>query len=326
MTKRNGISMGDPAGIGPEISLKAVEASDQLRNNTIILGSEGIISYYIELLGIKTPLNVITDMSQFEEGKINLFNVMDLSFADINIGEVSPTAGNAAYQYVAKGIELAMAHQIGAVVTAPLNKEALHLGGHNYDGHTEIFATLTGSSKYTMMLWSEKFAVVHVSTHCSLREACDRVKKDRVLDCIHLGNEAMQKLGLFSPKIAVAGLNPHSGENGLFGTEDRDEIRPAVEAAVAEGLNVEGPIPPDTVYLKALQKKYDLVVAMYHDQGHIPMKLLAFDDGVNLTLGLPILRTSVDHGTAFDIAGKSIAKVDSMLWALKLANQFSQHL
>ena len=198
----------------------------------------------------------------------------------------------------------------------------MHKGGHNFDGHTEIFATLTNTKKYTMMLWSEQLSVVHTSTHCSLREACNRVTKARVLECIHLAKDALEKLGVEKPRIAVAGLNPHSGEAGIFGTEEIDEIAPAIEAAQEEGITVEGPVPPDTVFLKAYQGKYDIVVAMYHDQGHIPMKMIACDTGVNVTLGLPIIRTSVDHGTAFDIAGQGIAKVDSMYYALKLGKKF----
>lgn len=323
--KKVGITMGDPAGVGPEVSLKALESSDALRNSTIIFGSASVIAFYQDLLQTPSPLHVMASLDDFEQGSVNVINVLDLSFKDIAIGKVSPVAGDAAYRYIEKAISLAMTGKIGPIVTAPLNKEALHLGGHQYDGHTEILATLTGTKTYAMMLWSEIMSVVHVSTHCSLREACNRVKKARVLDCIHLGNAAMQQLGVAKPRLAVAGLNPHSGESGIFGREDRDEITPAVEAAQAEGLNVTGPVPPDIVFLKASQGKFDLVVAMYHDQGHIPMKLLAFDSAVNVTLGLPIIRTSVDHGTAFDIAGRGIAREESMLWALKIANRFAEH-
>ncbi|MFB0917947.1 MAG: 4-hydroxythreonine-4-phosphate dehydrogenase PdxA [Clostridiaceae bacterium] len=322
--KKTLITMGDPAGVGPEISLKAVESNKELLNNTIIVGSAGILEYYKKLLNTPSPFNVIEKVSEFKEDHVNIIDAVKLDTSVIKIGEVSPVAGDAAYKYLEKAIGISMAKEAGPVVTAPLNKEALHLGGHNFDGHTEIFATLTNTKKYTMMLWSEIMSVVHVSTHCSLREACDRVKKDRVLDVIHLGHEALKNLGVESPKMAVAGLNPHSGENGLFGREDMDEITPAVLQAKSEGINIDGPVAPDTVFLKASQKKYDMVVAMYHDQGHIPMKLLAFDSGVNITLGLPIIRTSVDHGTAFDIAGKGIAREESMLWALKLGNTFAK--
>ena len=237
---------------------------------------------------------------------------------------MSAKAGNAAYIYLEKAINLALENRIRSVITAPLNKEALHLGGHEYDGHTEIFATLTQTSKYSMMLWSEKMAVVHVSTHVSLRQACDLVKKERVLDCIELAYDGMRKMGIQEPRIAVAGLNPHSGESGLFGNEEQTEISPAIEIAETEGYSIEGPVPPDTVFLKASQDEYDIVVAMYHDQGHIPMKLLAFDHGVNITLGLPIVRASVDHGTAFDIAGKGIASTTSILAALEAGTKMSE--
>jgi 4-hydroxythreonine-4-phosphate dehydrogenase len=317
--------MGDPAGVGPEISLKAIEAKEEYKKSVLIYGSYDILAYYHTLLKLQTPLVRIDSVQDFQEGKINVISVLELQFGkDIEIGQVSPVAGDAAYQYLERAIADAMKGDISVVTTAPLNKEALHKGGHNFDGHTEIFAALTHTKKYTMMLWSEKMSVVHVSTHCSLREACDRVKKDRVLECIHLAHRAMKQLGYTTPRIAVAGLNPHSGEAGIFGYEEIDEIAPAVQAAVAEGLNVVGAVPPDTVFLKAYKGIFDIVVAMYHDQGHIPMKMVAFDSGVNVTLGLPIIRTSVDHGTAFDIAGKGIAKEESMLYAVDLGKRFAE--
>lgn len=317
-----GITMGDPAGIGPEISLKAVDKSEENRNRVIIYGSHDVLAYYHRLLHLETPLAVITDAENFKAGCINCISVGNVTMKDFEIGQVSPVAGDAAYQYIARAIADALAGKIGIVTTAPLNKEALHKGGHNFDGHTEIFATLTHTQSYAMMLWSEKMSVIHVSTHCSLRQACDRAKKERVLECIHLADAAMKRLGIDQPRIAVAGLNPHCGEAGLFGSEEIDEIRPAVEAACEEGLDVTGPVSPDTVFLKTYQGLYDITVAMYHDQGHIPMKMMAFDSGVNVTLGLPIIRTSVDHGTAFDIAGKGIANEDSMLYALNLGARF----
>jgi 4-hydroxythreonine-4-phosphate dehydrogenase len=320
-----GITMGDPAGVGPEISLKAIDARKEYQQSVLIYGSYSILCYYHKLLHLQTPLVQITTPKEFQPGKINVISVVDLEIGkDISIGKVSPVAGDAAYQYVAHAISDAMKGEIRVVTTAPLNKEALHAGGHHFDGHTEIFAVLTHTKAYTMMLWSEKMAVVHVSTHCSLRQACDRATKERVLECIHLAEAAMQQLGKTSPKIAVAGLNPHSGEAGLFGTEEIEQISPAVEMAKAEGICVDGPVPPDTVFLKAYNGMYDIVVAMYHDQGHIPMKMVAFDSGVNVTLGLPIIRTSVDHGTAFDIAGKGIAKEDSMLYAVDLGKRFAE--
>lgn len=325
MNKLIGITMGDPAGVGPEISLKAL-CNHKFTDSAIIFGTESVIRYYMELLNIKMELNVITDIQDFKAGHINLYNVINFDFNKEQIGKVSSVAGDAAYQYIEKAIELAMNGAVGPVVTAPLNKEALHLGGHNYDGHTEIFAELTNTKKYTMMLWSERMSVVHISTHTALRKACDAVKKERVVECIDLANEVMKNLGITHPKIAVAGLNPHSGEAGIFGTEEIEEIEPAIREKQTEGIDVSGPVPPDTVFLKAAHGQYDIVVAMYHDQGHIPMKLLAFDDGVNVTLGLPIIRTSVDHGTAFDIAGKGIAKDTSMVAALDLALRFKENM
>lgn len=323
--KYMGITTGDPAGIGPEISLRALDGQPKYLDSTILYGSPGILRYHAERMGLKHPLHIMDSPEDFAQGHINVLPVLDISYDDLAIGQVSPVGGDAAYRYCEAAIGHALSGQLGAVVTAPLNKEALHLGGHHFDGHTEIFATLTGTKSYAMMLWTEGMSVIHVSTHCALAEACRRAKKPRVLECIRLADKAMKQLGIVKPRIAVAGLNPHSGENGLFGREEIEEIRPAIEEALAQGLNVDGPVPPDTVFLKTKNGQYDIVVAMYHDQGHIPMKLLAFDSGVNTTLGLPIIRTSVDHGTAFDIAGKYIAREESMLWALGLAYRFMEH-
>jgi len=227
-------------------------------------------------------------------------------------------AGEASFQYVKKVIELALAGKVDATVTNAFNKEAINGAGHHYSGHTEIYAELTGTEKYTMMLAHENIRVVHVSTHISLREACDRVKKARVLEVIRIADQACKDLGITNPRIGVAGLNPHSGENGLFGYEEIEEIIPAIQVATQEGIHVDGPVPPDTIFSKARGGWYDIVVAMYHDQGHIPLKVVGFVynqkaskwdavSGVNITLGLPIVRASVDHGTAFDQAGKGMA-------------------
>ena len=246
----------------------------------------------------------------------------NIDIKDITIGKVSGLCGEAAYKYIERAVQDALQKDIDVGITAPINKEALNKGGYHYEGHTEILANLTNTKKYAMLLWSEKLSVVHVSTHCSLQDACKKVTKDRVLNVIELAGEFLQKLGIKNPRIAVAGLNPHSGEAGLFGAEEIEEIIPALKQAKKDNWEVEGPIPPDTVFLKAYKKEYDVVVAMYHDQGHIPIKLLAFDEGVNVTLGLPIIRTSVDHGTAFDIAGKGIANEKSILNALILGKKF----
>jgi len=317
-----GITMGDPAGIGPEIILRAFEKRNDYREKSVIFGSSQVLKYYGKLLKIDKHIKVIDTLDKFDKDMINIINVVDLDMNDIKIGEVSALCGDSAYQYIVKAIEYAKKDEIKAVVTAPLNKEALHLGGHNFAGHTEIFAKLTNTKKYSMLLTAGDFRVIHVSTHVSLREACDIVKKRRVLEVIKLANDTLKRIGIDNPRIAVAGLNPHAGESGIFGHEEVDEIIPAIEEASKLGINIEGPIPPDTVFLKSHNGQYDVVVAMYHDQGHIPTKLLAFDTGVNITVGLPIIRTSVDHGTAFDIAGKGIAKGDSMVEAIKVADSF----
>ncbi len=235
-----GITMGDPAGIGPEISLKAIDAKTEYQQYVLIYGSYDVLQYYHQRLQLTTPLVRIEKVQDFQPGKINVISVVDLAIGkDIEIGQVSPVAGDAAYQYIARAISDALKGDIRVVTTAPLNKEALHKGGHNFDGHTEIFATLTKTKSYTMMLWSEHMSVVHVSTHCSLREACDRATKARVLECVHLADKAMKQLGVETPRIAVAGLNPHSGEAGLFGREEIDEIipsrRPSRKASMSMG-------------------------------------------------------------------------------------------
>ena len=326
-----GITMGDPAGIGPEISLKAIDAKPEYQQSVLIYGSYDVLQYYHQQLQLTTPLVRIEKVQDFQPGKINVISVVDLAIGkDIEIGQVSPIAGDAAYQYIARAISDALKGDIRVVTTAPLNKEALHKGGHNFDGHTEIYAHYTHTEKYTMLLAHHDLRVVHVSTHCSLREACDRVEKQRVLDVIHIADSACRSFGIPRPRIAVAGLNPHAGENGLFGREELDEIIPAIRAAQDEGLCVDGPVPPDSLFPKALGGWYDIVVAMYHDQGHIPLKTVGFVydrekqawkavEGVNITLGLPIIRTSVDHGTGFDQAGKGTSNELSLLNAIQYA-------
>ena len=268
-------------------------------------------------------------------GTIDVYDMKLVDMDKLERGVVSAMAGNAAFQYVKKVIELAMNHEVDATVTNALNKEAMNLAGHHYSGHTEIYAEYTGTKKYTMMLAHENLRVVHVSTHVSLREACDRVKKDRVLEVIRIADQACKELGIKEPKIGVAGLNPHSGENGMFGREEIEEITPAIEAAKGEGIIVDGPVPPDTVFSKARGGWYDIVVAMYHDQGHIPLKVVGFVynqaeqkwdavAGVNITLGLPIIRASVDHGTAFDQAGKGVANELSLINAMDYAIRMSE--
>lgn len=338
--KRIGITLGDPAGIGPEISIKAFAKKDLYeRCQPLLVGDACVVEKYLQAhpeLDLKINVVEEPDQGKYVYGTIDLIDLKAVDIDQLAIGEVSAMAGNAAFQYVKKVIELALDKKIDATVTNPLNKEALNLAGHHYAGHTEIYADLTHTDKYTMMLADGNLRVVHVSTHVSLREACDRATKERVLDVIRIADKACKNLGIKNPRVAVAGLNPHCGENGLFGREEIEEINPAVEAVKAEGINVFGSLPADTVFSKANGGMFDIVVAMYHDQGHIPLKLLGFVydqekqswqavQGVNITLGLPIIRTSVDHGTAFDQAGKWSASELSLENAIDYAIRLAEN-
>lgn len=332
-----GITMGDPASIGPEITVKALsDPAIYEKCSPIIIGDAAVMEAAVGIVGKDVKINAVSDVKEakFEFGTIDVYDMKLVDMDKLERGVVSAMAGNAAFQYVKKVIELAMNHEVDATVTNALNKEAMNLAGHHFSGHTEIYAEYTGTKKYTMMLAHENLRVVHVSTHVSLREACDRVKKDRVLEVIRIADQACKELGIKEPKIGVAGLNPHSGENGMFGREEIEEITPAIEAAKGEGIIVDGPVPPDTVFSKARGGWYDIVVAMYHDQGHIPLKVVGFVynqaeqkwdavAGVNITLGLPIIRASVDHGTAFDQAGKGVANELSLINAMDYAIRMS---
>ncbi|KGQ29061.1 4-hydroxythreonine-4-phosphate dehydrogenase PdxA [Gallibacterium anatis] len=322
-----GITMGDAAGIGAEIIVKSL-ADKHLYEiaQPVVIGDKKMMQRALDLLQSPLKINVVTNLDNLN-AKYGTIDLVDLDNvpADLPYSQVDPRAGKAAYEYVEKAVQYAMANKVQAVVTAPLNKEALHAGGNMFPGHTEILAQLSGTKDYSMMLVSEKLRVIHVTTHVQLRKACDLVKKERVLTVIKLADENAKMLGFKQPRVAVAGLNPHSGENGMFGDEDSKEIVPAVEAAKQLGINASGPIPPDTVFHRAANlNEFDIVVVMYHDQGHIPIKLLGFDTGVNVTVGLPFIRTSVDHGTAFPIAGKGIADSKSMTESLYLAAQMAQ--
>ena len=325
-----GITMGDPAGIGPEIVVKALNRKDVYEAaRPLIVGNLQVVERALHVLGLPLTLHPVKDVEEakFTHGILDVYPVTDFEAEEIPFGEVSVLGGKAAFEAVRKVIELAMDKKIDATITGPLNKEALNKAGYHFNGHTEIYAEYTGTKNYSMLLAHGNFRVVHVSTHVSLRKACDLVKKERVLNVIEIAQNACRSLGIENPRIAVAGLNPHSGEGGLFGDEEILEIIPAIEAAKEKGYNVDGPVPPDTVFAKANGGQYDIVVAMYHDQGHIPMKVVGFQmdgdtgrwkavNGVNITLGLPIIRSSVDHGTAFDQAGKGTASEESMLNAI----------
>jgi 4-phospho-D-threonate 3-dehydrogenase / 4-phospho-D-erythronate 3-dehydrogenase len=341
-----GITMGDPAGNGPEITVKAL-LSQELYNSCrpIVIGDVNVLEKAAIIVGHpELKFNSVKQVSdaKFEYGLIDVLHLELIDMNQFEYGKVSAMCGMAAFLCVKKVIELAMKGEIDATCTNALNKEAMNMAlapkGLHFDGHTEIYATYTDTKKYTMMLAHHDLRVVHVSTHCSLREACERVKKERVLDVIRIADKACRNLGIEKPRIAVAGLNPHAGENGLFGKEEIDEIIPAINAALAENICVDGPVPPDSLFPKALGGWYDIVVAMYHDQGHIPLKTVGFVydremkkwkavEGVNITLGLPIIRTSVDHGTGFDQAGKGTSNELSLLnaidYAINLANNKS---
>ena len=345
-----GISMGDPFGNGPEITVKALnDRTVYDRCKPLIVGDRAAMEYALavsaKVNGINLKLHVVTSPEEglYEYGTIDLIDLGYLKDTDIPNTlaldkpapfKLGPTklGGEASFQYVVKVIELAMANKVDATVTNAFSKEAINMAGHHYSGHTEVYADYTHTKQYAMMLAHEDLRVVHVSTHVSLSEACRRVKKARVLDCIRMANDAMKAIGIAEPKIGVAGLNPHCGEGGMFGTEEIEEIQPAIDAALAEGINIpdKKPTPPDTVFSKALGGWYDVVVVMYHDQGHIPLKLKGFVynkaeghwdavAGINTTLGLPIVRVSVDHGTAFDIAGDGHANELSLINAIDLA-------
>ena len=323
-----GVTMGDICGIGPEITVRALSKAHAYEVcKPVIIGSYEAVIRAKDLLSADVEVSLINDIkdAKFQYGTIDVYDV-PLDIEDINkvpYGEVINIGGDSAFYALKKVIELALNNEIDGTITGPLNKESLNLAGHHFNGHTEIYAHYTETKDYAMMLADGNLRVVHVSTHVPLRESCDRVTKERVYNCIYLAKEACASVGIENPNIAVAGLNPHAGENGLFGREEIEEIIPAIEKAKSEGLNVKGPEAPDTVFSKALGGMYDIVVVMYHDQGHIPVKVKGFVydheekmwknvEGVNITLGLPIIRVSVDHGTAFDQAGKGTASSDSL--------------
>lgn len=328
-----GITMGDPAGIGPEVIVKALQHAEIYQIcRPCVIGDASVFQTAAALLGGDAKIRAVCDISsaQFQQGIIDVLDQKSVPPGSLEYGKVSANAGKAAFQAVEEAIRLAIKGEVDGTVTAPINKEAINLAGFHFSGHTEIYAHKTGSRDYAMLLIHENLRIAHVSTHVSLREACDLVKKDRVLRVIQLSGDACKKFGVGKPRIGVAGLNPHAGENGMFGNEEILEIAPAVERARREGYCVDGPLPPDSIFSKARGGNYDIVVAMYHDQGHIPLKTAGFlwdeakqqwkdINGVNITLGLPIVRTSVDHGTAFEIAWKGIASENSMVNAIEYA-------
>ena len=311
------ITMGDANGVGPEILLNAYRKGE-LPGEFIAVGDMSALRLCAEKLGIPVSLRTVSGPEDYEAGALNVLDMGLISAEDITPGRISKKVAAASRRYVEYAAEEALKGRYSAVCTLPVNKEAIRLTDPGFTGHTELIAGICGETRYTMMLASKKLTVTHVSTHVSMLDSVKNCRKERVLEVIRLTNEALGRF-LDRPRIAVAGLNPHAGENGAFGREEIEEIGPAVEQAVAEGMAVTGPVPPDTVFWRAVRGEFDAVVCMYHDQGHIPMKVLDFEGGVNVTLGLSVMRTSVDHGTAYDIAWKGIAKTGSLAAAYDYA-------
>ncbi len=320
-----GLTMGDPCGIGPEVVIKALIHSEIYEwCNPVIIGNAASLRETVKMLDIDMSINHISDtdieMSRVNPNAASVIDIGNLNYEDVTIGEINPGCGKAAMEWVSHAGRLAMRGAIGGIATAPLNKEAASLAGYEAIGHMELLQELTGSKTVATMLIAKNLRVVHLTTHRSLRVACDYVKKDRILDYLRITDENFKKWGFENPRIGVAALNPHGSDGGLLGDEENDEILPAVTQAKAEGMTVEGPIPADIIFHQAINDQYDAVLCMYHDQGHIPVKVYGFEESITANLGLPFVRTSVDHGTAFDIAGKGIADPLSMIEAIKLAS------
>lgn len=328
-----GITMGDPAGVGPEIIARACgEGTVRETSRPIVIGSAETMAEALALIGSTMRLHTVTDVGAcgWRDRDLEVLDLGNVDMPALPRGRVSAAAGRAAYEYIARAVELARARRIDAIVTAPVNKEALAAAGVPHSGHTEILAELSNTRDYAMLLMGRELRVIHVTTHVALRRVPDLVTRERVLTTIRLAERTMEGLGRPHPRIAVAGLNPHAGEDGLFGDEEQTAILPAIEAARAQGLAVVGPFPADTLFSRARGGEFDIVVAMYHDQSHIPVKTLGFEydeganrwtglSGVNVTVGLPFLRVSVDHGTAFDRAWKGTANPESMVEAIEVA-------
>ena len=320
-----GVPMGDPAGVGAEITVKSL-MSDKVKDvaDVIVVGDKEVLAQALKVCGLTAEMNCVDDPAdgRYEDGVINVIDLDNIDMALLQMGKVQSMCGKAAFEYIEKCVELAMAHKIDAIATTPINKEALRAAHVNYIGHTEILGALSHSRDPLTMFEVDGLRVFFLTRHMSLREACDAVKKDRVLEYIRRCTKALQQLGV-KGKMAVAGLNPHSGEHGLFGWEEVKEIAPAVAQAQQEGYDVVGPIGPDSVFHQALQGRYQAVLSLYHDQGHIATKTYDFERTIAVTLDMPFLRTSVDHGTAFDIAGKGIVSDISMIEAIRLAAKYA---
>lgn len=316
------ITMGDPSGTGPEILVKAY-SSPELDGicRPLVVGDLGVMRKALAYTGSRIGLRGVSSVqdARYEPGTLDVLDLANVDLPKLLLGKVDPMAGHAAYEYVVKAAHLALTGEVGGIVTSAISKAAMNQAGHHYDGHTGLLAETCKAPGATMMLVAETLRVSHVSTHVSLKQAIERVKPERILKVIRLSAEACRRMGVEKPRIAVAGLNPHAGEGGLFGDEEQTQILPAIEAAREEGIQASGPHPGDTVFFRALQGEFDAAVAMYHDQGHVAAKMLGIWKGVNVTLGLPIIRTSVEHGTNYDMAGTGKSDPRSLICAVKLA-------
>ena len=316
------ITMGDPCGIGPEVVAKALADSRVFAScRPVVVGSGYAMARAVELAGValRVELNGDLDAAGRDRGVVDVLDIGNLNPEDITVGRINPVCGKAAMEWVTRAGELALSGAVDGLATAPLNKEAASLAGYKSIGHMELLQELSGAPTVATMLMARNLRVVHLTTHRSLRAACDYVKKDRILDYLRLTHDSFVQFGFREPRIAAAALNPHGSDGGLLGHEEAEEIGPAVTAARAEGVNAFGPVPADIVFHHAAENRYDAVLAMYHDQGHIPVKVYGFEESITANLGLPFVRTSVDHGTAFDIAGQGVASYASMLEAIRLA-------
>ena len=321
------ITMGDPCGIGPEVVVKALADPRVYAScRPMVIGNTYAMNQAVKATGLPLTIRETDDPIGAGEdpSTVDVVDIHNLNPEDISVGQLSVPCGKAAMEWVTKAGELALAGIVDGIATAPLNKEAAAMAGYESIGHTELLQELSGARIVPTMLLSKNLRVVHLTTHRSLRVACDYVKKDRILDFLQLTHDSFVKWGFPNPRIAAAGLNPHNSDGGLIGNEEADEIAPAVAAARERGINVVGPIPADSVFPQAIEGRYDAVLAMFHDQGHIPVKVYGFEESVTANLGLPFVRTSVDHGTAFDIAGQGIAQHVSMLESIRLAVELAR--
>jgi 4-phospho-D-threonate 3-dehydrogenase / 4-phospho-D-erythronate 3-dehydrogenase len=312
------LSMGDPAGIGPEIACKVLK-KPSFSDRVVVVGDYDVMERTAGRFGIPVHFNRITGMEDYRPGVANVLDCRAIDTSSFVIGKAQSSCGKASYTYITRSIDYALKGAVDGVITNPISKESLHAAGINYPGHTEIFAEQTGTERFSMLFLLRNVVVAHVTTHCSLRQALDLITAERIVSHIYLLHDALQRLGIASPRIAVSGLNPHAGENGLFGNEESECIVPAIKKVCLKGVDATGPYPPDTVFMRAFKGEFDGVVAMLHDHGFVALKSMDFEHGVNITIGLPIIRTSVGHGTAFDIAGQGKASPESLLAAFDAA-------